>query len=432
MPRAWTLSATGPVTIQGLVGDASITDAQVRVGTYSLFESGGPSGYTPSQFVCTGAASTNPATGTVTLAAGNAATCTITNTDQPARLTLRKVVDAAASGSGRVPADWTLTATPVAIAGQGPVSGNGDPTTAGGVNAVTVFSGSYDLTESGPTGFTPGTWVCQGGVLTAARVVVPPGGAVECTITNTAVTPTLTLVKVVDNGTTGATTPATAWMLTADGPTPISGSTGSAAVTAAPVRVGTYTLTESGPLGYTASAWVCTGASSTATSVSLTEGQNATCTITNTAIPPQLTLVKIVDNGTTGGTAVATAWTLSAAGPITITGRTGEAAITAAPVPVGSYALAESGGPAGYQASAWSCVGGTPGTGSIRWPRGAGDVHDHEHGHRADPHAGQGGRQRHDRCHGDGDGLDARGRRPHAADRCDRDPLGHERLRPGR
>ena len=274
VPRDWTLSATGPVTIQGLVGDASITDAQVRVGTYSLFESGGPSGYTPSQFVCTGAASTNPATGTVTLAAGNAATCTITNTDQPARLTLRKVVDAAASGSGRVPADWTLTATPVAIAGQGPVSGNGDPTTAGGVNAVSVFSGSYDLTESGPTGFTPGTWVCQGGVLTAARVVVPPGGAVDCTITNTAVTPTLTLVKVVDNGTTGATTPATAWMLTADGPTPISGSTGSAAVTAAPVRVGTYTLSESGPLGYTASAWVCTGgASSTATSVTLAEGQ---------------------------------------------------------------------------------------------------------------------------------------------------------------
>ena len=306
------------------------------------------------------AAATNPATGTVTLAAGNAATCTITNTDQPAKLTLAKVVDPAASGSGKVASDWTLTATPVAITGQGPVSGNGDPTTAGGVNAVSVFSGSYDLTESGPTGFTPGTWVCQGGVLTAARVVVPPGGAVDCTITNTAVTPTLTLVKVVDNGTTGATTLPTAWTLSAAGPTPISGATGDASITAAPVRIGTYTLTESGPPGYTASAWVCTGgAASTATSVTLAEGQNATCTITNTAIAPELTLVKVVDNGTTGGTALATAWTLSATGPITISGRTGEAAVTGAPVQVGSYALAEAGGPAGYQASAWSCVGGT-------------------------------------------------------------------------
>ena len=67
-----------------------------------------------------------------------------------------------------MPADWTLTATPVAITGQGPVSGNGDPTTPGGVDAVTVFSGSYDLSETGPAGFTPGTWICQGGVVTGA------------------------------------------------------------------------------------------------------------------------------------------------------------------------------------------------------------------------------------------------------------------------
>ena len=111
---------------------------------------------------------------------------------------------------GKVPADWTLTATPVAITGQGPVSGNGDPTSPGGVNAVTVFSGSYDLSETGPSRLhARHLGLCQGGVVTGAQVVVPPGGAVRCTITNTAVSPTLTLVKVVDNGTTGATTPAT-------------------------------------------------------------------------------------------------------------------------------------------------------------------------------------------------------------------------------
>ena len=59
-----------------------------------------------------------PAAGTVTLSVGDAATCTITNTDQPATLTLVKVVDPVASGSGHVPADWTLTATPVGITGR--------------------------------------------------------------------------------------------------------------------------------------------------------------------------------------------------------------------------------------------------------------------------------------------------------------------------
>ena len=134
-----------------------MTAAAVPVGSYTLSESGGPGGYTASQWACTGATGSDPAAGTVTLAAGDVATSAITNTDQPASLTLTKVVDSAASGSGRVPADWTLTATPVAITGQGPVSGNGDPSTPGGGNTVSVFSGSYDLSESGPAGFTRGT-----------------------------------------------------------------------------------------------------------------------------------------------------------------------------------------------------------------------------------------------------------------------------------
>ena len=61
-----------------------------------------------------------------------------------------KAVDPAATGSGRFPADWTPTATPVAITDQGPVSGNGYPASPGRVNAVTVFSGSYYLPRSGP------------------------------------------------------------------------------------------------------------------------------------------------------------------------------------------------------------------------------------------------------------------------------------------
>ena len=362
VPTAWTLSAAGPTPITGATGSDPVTAAPVNSGTYTLSESGGPAGYTAGAWSCTAGTLTGAS---LVLTPGVSATCTINNDDQPAQLTLTKIVDAAASGSGKVPADWTLTATPVAITGQGPVTGNGDPTSAGGVNQVTVFAGSYTLTESGPDGFTAGAWICLGGVVTGDVVEVPSGGTVTCEITNTAVAPTLTLVKVVDNGTTGATTAATEWNLAADGSTPINGATGDASVTAAPVEVGTYNLSESGPPGYTASDWVCTGGtSSTITSVTLAEGQNATCTITNTAIAPRLTLVKVVDNGTTGHTSVPADFTLTGAnGASTITGAGNSAAVTDQTAIVGAYALSET-GPAGYHASTWACTGGTSTTGT--------------------------------------------------------------------
>ena len=83
---------------------------------------------------------------------------------------------------------------------------------------------------------------------------------------------------------------------------------------------GTYTLSESaGPAGYTGGAWSCTAGTLTGSSLVLTPGVSATCTIDNNDQPATLTLEKTVDNGTTG-TAVATDWTLSATGPVTISG----------------------------------------------------------------------------------------------------------------
>src|SRR5260370_1166470 len=87
-------------------------------------------------------------------------------------------------------------------------------------------------------------------------------------------------------------------------------------------------------------------------------GRCASCSITNTAQPATLTLAKKVDN-TNGGTAAATDWTLSATGPSTISGASGAAAVTGASVKAGAYTLAESSGPSGYNAGAWSCIGGT-------------------------------------------------------------------------
>ncbi|MFH1170934.1 MAG: CARDB domain-containing protein [bacterium] len=64
-----------------------------------------------------------------------------------------------------------------------------------------------------------------------------------------------------------------------------------------------------------------------------------------------LTLAKSVVNDH-GGTAVPTDWSLSAAGPLPISGFGG----VSSDVDAGTYALVETGGPNGYSASAWNCT----------------------------------------------------------------------------
>ncbi|WP_170206131.1 prealbumin-like fold domain-containing protein [Klugiella xanthotipulae] len=361
---AWTLGFTGPQNGSGATGTSGVTSVTVPVGAYALSETGGASGYTASAWSCVGG---SLAGSTVTVGLGQNVTCTITNTDQPATLTLVKVVSGGETGSTKTAADWTLTATPNSITGQNPVSGNGTGVTAdGGIQVQSVFSGSYTLAEDGPSGFDAGNWVCQGGVVTDDTVAIPAGGNVICTITNTAVSPELTLVKTVDNGSGLGTAVATDWTLSAAGPTPISGATASATVTAAPVKVGEYTLSETGPTGYTASDWVCDGGELDGNVLTLAEGEEVSCAIVNTAIAPKLTLVKNVANGSTGGTAVATDWTLNAAGGPAgnISGVSGSAAVTNAAAKAATYTLTETDGPTGYTASTWACVGATATTAS--------------------------------------------------------------------
>ena len=85
-------------------------------------------------------------------------------------------------------------------------------------------------------------------------------------------------------------------------------------------------------MGYAASAWSCVGGTQTGASVALALGESATCTIVNDDIAASLTLVKQVVNDN-GGTAAATDWTLTAAGPTAgVTGPTGDPAVTGAAV----------------------------------------------------------------------------------------------------
>ncbi len=310
-----------------------------------MSEAGGPTGYASGDWSCVGGTFAGT---TVTVALGENVTCTINNNDEQAHLTLVKQVENGDSGATAPATDWTLGAD-----GPTPISG---ATGATDVTSAPVDAGTYDLSESGPTGYTASAWDCGDATLAGTTLTVPNGGNITCTIVNTAIAPTLTLVKVVDNGNTGATNAADAWALTADGPTLVTVSTG----TTTPAQVGTYDLSESGPNGYDASGWVCTGASgSSTTSVTLALDENATCTITNTAQQPHLTLVKTVTNNN-GGTALPTAWTLSADGPTTgVSGPVDDPTVTDVPVAIGKYALAEAGGPSGYTPGNWSCDGGT-------------------------------------------------------------------------
>lgn len=347
----WTLTASGPQTISGVTGAASITGATVAPGAYNLSESTGPAGYEAGSWSCTGGSLSGAR---LTLAQGDEATCTIVNRDRPATLSLVKVVDNGGTGGTAVPADWTLTAS-----GPTPVTGTGG---SAAITGRTVSAGTYNLSEaltspSGPSGYTASAWVCTGGTQNGAAVTIALGQNVTCTITNTAVPSTLTLVKIVDNGDTGAIGQPSDWTLTAapqniPGQTAVTGAGGTPAVTNRLVRVGGYELSEAGPLGYDASAWTCVMRPAGATEdtplpvadalVAIGLGQAVTCTITNTATPATLTLVKEVAYGS----AAPTSWNLTATAPAGRlpgpSGATGSAGATGIPVSVGAaYQLSE-------------------------------------------------------------------------------------------
>src|SRR5205085_2189231 len=78
----WTLAAAGPTTgITGATGSPGVTDVAVDPGAYTLTETGGPPGYTPSGWACAGAAVNGS---TVTVGFGQDVTCRIVNDDQQA------------------------------------------------------------------------------------------------------------------------------------------------------------------------------------------------------------------------------------------------------------------------------------------------------------------------------------------------------------
>lgn len=80
----WTLVAQGPVTISGVTGSATVTNASVEPGSYALSETGGRAVYDASPWTCSIDGGAAVAGASVTLSYGQRAVCSITNSDREA------------------------------------------------------------------------------------------------------------------------------------------------------------------------------------------------------------------------------------------------------------------------------------------------------------------------------------------------------------
>jgi hypothetical protein len=301
--------------------------------------------YTPSYDNCSN----------IQMANGGSAICTITNTYTPRNGTLNitKILGNLFGAIASV-TDFSFTVN----------GGASTPFEADATNSFSLLAGAYTVAENTAAGFAAPIY---GGDCPSGSATVVAGETKNCTITNNGIQPTLTLQKTVVNDAPRqylGTAVDTDFTLSASGPTNISGTEGQAAVTNALVNVGTYNLSESGPTGYTASAWVCTGGTQVdGDTVQVGLGQNVTCVITNNDEDPTKgtltilkTLVSIADADTDP---LETDFILTATGPTNTSGAEGAAGVTGFAVNPGVYTIGEqsplpAAGTIGYN-TAYSC-----------------------------------------------------------------------------
>jgi len=195
-----------------------------------------------------------------------------------AELTLAKTVVNDNSGTA-VAGDFTLTAT-----GPGTITGvTGDAA----ITDAAVAPGTYNLTESGPTGYA-GTWSCTAGTLVGASLTLNAGTDAVCTLVNNDIyvpppKAFLTLEKKIVND-HGGTAVAGDFTLEFDDGAGVSGSgvSGDTAITGVSVPPGTYSLTESIVTGYALAQIVCTGLDTDGTDgLNISNGEKITCTFVN-------------------------------------------------------------------------------------------------------------------------------------------------------
>jgi hypothetical protein len=305
----WTLTANGTgsndLSGPGTSGSNDVTGS-VLPDTFALSESAAPAGYTNgTTYSCVknGGAPVN--TNSITLALGDTAVCSITNTDNAPSLTLNKIV-VNNNGGTAVESDWTLTADGGAA---GTLSGPGAAGNADVVSGAGFDAGTYALSESaGPAGYTNGaTYSCVkngGAPVNTNSITLALGDVAVCSITNTDDPASITIVKHCDpvdatNGVFSFTWthsgPQTGFDLGCQENPTVSETKVIINPTMVPGDLGTYTFTETPPAAgslFQFDSVSCVGDSgssvsgSTAT-VQLNLGENVVCTFNNIAVPEQ-------------------------------------------------------------------------------------------------------------------------------------------------
>jgi hypothetical protein len=333
----FTLSVTGtpanPASFSG--AEAPGTSVTVDAGSYSVDE-GAVSGYTKSLSAdCAG-----------TIANGETKTCTITNDDEAAHLTVIKHV-VNDNGGTRTAGDFTLSVTATSV----------NPASFAGAEApgtpVLLDAGSYSVDEGAVSGYTKS-------LSTDCAGTIANGETKTCTITNNDEAAHLTVIKHVINDNGGTRTAGDFTLsVTATSVNPASFAGAEAPGTPVLLDAGSYSVDEGAVSGYSKS--LSTGCAGT-----IANGETKSCTITNNDIPGTLSWEKRLELGTPPHPIQGGATFSVTPDPSTGTGSlTGISDCTASPcagadqdpdpgefelvnVSLGSYTIEETAAPAGF------------------------------------------------------------------------------------
>ena len=247
-------------------------DLTVDAGTYNVVEPA-VAGYGTTYDNCSNLVIPN----------GGSATCTVTNNDVAASLTvIKQVVND--DGGAAVAGDFTMTINGVSVAGGSSFAGAAAP----GVTKTLTTVGAYSVTEAAEPGYT------QTGASADCSGTIALGESKTCTITNDDQPATLIVKKVVVNDNGGSATAddfsfqvngASAIGFEADGQNDLT------------VDAGTYNVVEPAVAGYSTTYQGCSN-------IQLDPGESATCTVTNNDQSATLIVKKVVVNDD-GGTATA-------------------------------------------------------------------------------------------------------------------------------
>ncbi|MCB0162882.1 MAG: hypothetical protein KDI79_01575 [Anaerolineae bacterium] len=293
-----------------------ITFTSLQSGTYDITEASVP-GWTLTNINCTGGDFTEPGgnTARVFLDPGEAITCTFDNT-KLGRLLIQKVTAppgltttfAYTASSGLTPITFTLT------------HGNSQ-------NFNNITPGSYAITETVPSGWTMDS-ACDDGS-TVDNISIGVGEFVTCVFTNTADPGTVTVQKV----TVPAASPGV-FTFTTDLSTTTSFTLSHGnSQNYNNVTVGTYSISETVPTGWTLTSSCSDG--SPINAVNVGPGEDITCVFTNTSNLGSITVQKVTTPTTSSAftftTSLTTAnFTLSNGGSRTFSNVTSGSSYTVA------------------------------------------------------------------------------------------------------